>query len=107
VRVLEQMFWRRMTPALRAQLLRSDAEALLARERAEHPSYDEALTRVTAPCLFLAGDADQPYHDRAKAVSARMPHATFVTLPGLNHMEGLCRVDLVAPSVLAFLATVP
>ena len=33
--------------------------------------------------------------------------ASLVTLPGINHIEGFDRVDLVAPYVLAFLATVP
>jgi len=106
----EGWFGPRMTPSLRARMLRNDAEALLARSRSSHaerPGYERTLPRVAVPCLFFAGDADLPYHDRAKAVSARMARASFVSLPGLNHMEGLCRVDLVAPYVLAFLATVP
>ncbi len=46
-------------------------------------------------------------HAGSKAVSPRTPRASFVSLPGLDHIAGFYRVDLVAPYVLAFLATVP
>jgi hypothetical protein len=39
--------------------------------------------------------------------SPRIPRASFASLPGLNHVEGFYRIDLAAPYVLAFLATVP
>ena len=35
-----------------------------------------------------------------------MARESFVSLPGLDRVEGLYRVDLVAPYVLAFLASV-
>jgi pimeloyl-ACP methyl ester carboxylesterase len=110
VTALELGFGPRVTPALRARQLSNDAEALLCRTlgwSTERHGYEEALPHATTPCLFFAGDADQPVHDQCKAVSARMARASFVSLPGLNHVEGVYRVDLVAPYVLAFLATVP
>jgi pimeloyl-ACP methyl ester carboxylesterase len=106
---MEPVFGARMTPVLRARQMGNDARALLARTTsadAERPGYEETLPRVTVPCLFIAGDADQPRHDRSKAVSARVPRASFVSVPGLDHIEGVYRVDLVAPYVLAFLASV-
>src|SRR5439155_870860 len=42
-----------------------------------------------------------------KACVVHMPNVTFVSLPGLNHMEGFFRSDLVLPHVTKFLATVP
>src|SRR6266498_3940977 len=78
---------RRWSPALRARQLRNDAEALRCRSLAwstERHGYEEALPRADVRCLFFAGDADQPNHDRCKAVSARMPQASFVSLPGLD-----------------------
>jgi pimeloyl-ACP methyl ester carboxylesterase len=97
----------RMTPAVRARLLSNDVEAWLASRLVAEQTLEEALPRVAVPCLLFAGDADQPAHDKSKAASARMARASFVSLPGLNHIEGFYRVDLVAPYVLAFLATVP
>jgi hypothetical protein len=60
---------------------------------------------MTMPCLLYAGEADGRYSG-IKACIAHMPNTTFVSLPGLNHVETLFRSDLVLPHITQFLATV-
>jgi hypothetical protein len=57
---------------------------------------------MTMPCLVYAGEAD-PVYQANKEFVARMPNATFFSLPGLNHPEALFRSDLVLPHVRQFL----
>jgi pimeloyl-ACP methyl ester carboxylesterase len=60
---------------------------------------------MTMPCLLYAGSVD-PVCPVAEATAAEMPNATFFTLPGLGHAEGLFRSDLVLPRVADFLQSV-
>jgi pimeloyl-ACP methyl ester carboxylesterase len=97
-----------ISPALRARLLANDAEALIAAriKTMERPSFAKVLPTMAMPCLLFAGEADGRYAG-VKACVVHMPNVTFVSLPGLNHMEGFFRSDLVLPHVTKFLATVP
>ena len=61
----------------------------------------EAL-RIIERCF--AGEAD-PVYPANKEFVARMPNATFFSLPGLNHPEAFFRSDLVLPRVRQFLRT--
>ncbi len=87
---------------------RSDPEALIAmltwRQR-ECLGLSEILPHVKIPCLFFVGEADGLFPG-AKAASAQVPGARFVSFPGLGHLETAARVDLVAPPILRFLADV-
>jgi pimeloyl-ACP methyl ester carboxylesterase len=106
IAAIDQAFGPRLTAALRARLQQNDVEALIAsRSVAEHRGLEEALPRMTVPCLLFAGDAD-PRHAVAEVAATRLPRATFVSLPGLDHIEGFYRTDLVLPHVSQFLATV-
>jgi len=71
----------------------------------QRPSFEEVLPTMTMPCLLYAGEADGRYSG-IKACIAHMPNTTFVSLPGLNHVETLFRSDLVLPHITQFLATV-
>ncbi len=95
-------------PARRARLLANDADALAADSTAmcAAPSFADALASLCIPVLIYAGDCDQPNHDNAERAATDIPQVTFVTLPGLEHMQGIVRSDLVIPHVRAFLAAV-
>jgi pimeloyl-ACP methyl ester carboxylesterase len=96
-----------MSPSLTARLSANDVEALIAyrTQRLASPSFAEIFPRMTMPCLVFAGEAD-PVHAANKELVARMPNATFFSLPGLNHAEVFFRSDLVLPHVTEFLHTV-
>lgn len=97
-----------VSPAVRTLILSNDAFALqaanLAHRRAVSPRAEEALPRFTMPCLLFVGEAD-PRSPVVKECSRRMPSASFISLPGLNHLQGLQRSDLVLPHVKMFLAS--
>jgi pimeloyl-ACP methyl ester carboxylesterase len=96
-----------MSPSLKARLSANDVEALIAHrtQRLASPSFAEILPRMTMPCLVFAGEAD-PVHPANKEFVARMPNATFFSLPSLNHPEAYFRCDLVLPHVIQFLRTI-
>lgn len=90
-----------MPPAMRERVLKNDMEAIRA-SRVDDPGYEDILATIALPCLLLAGDKD-PLYPAAKAHAAKMPHATFVAIPGLNHAGTLFRSDLMTPYVMQFL----
>ena len=93
-----------MAESLRARLSANDIQALIAQrtQRLATPSFAEIIPRMTMPCLVFAGEAD-PVYSANKEFVARMPNATFFSLPGLNHPEAFFRSDLVLPHVAQFL----
>jgi len=94
-----------MTRPLRQRLLASDTAALMAcqQQRLVSEGFSDVVDRITVPTLVYAGTAD-PIHDPARQSAAEIAGAQFVSLPGLNHIEGLCRRNLVLPHVEWFLA---
>jgi pimeloyl-ACP methyl ester carboxylesterase len=108
---LEPMLGPWMTPVLKRQLLANDAQALIARMVRRDLWLRKpvgllgALPAMTLPCLVFAGTDDSQYLG-AKRAAEGMPNATFVSLPDLDHLTALCRVDLVMPHILRFLAEV-
>lgn len=98
---------------LRARLLASDVEALAANriaaaERIEGGNaadYSQGLTEAPLPMLLYCGDRDGLYASM-QAVSAQLPPERFITLNGLNHLQGIQRSDVILPQVRAFLAEV-
>jgi pimeloyl-ACP methyl ester carboxylesterase len=93
-----------MAQSLKARLSANDVKALIAyrTQRLATPSFAEIIPRMTMPCLVFAGEAD-PVYSANKEFVARMPNATFFSLPGLNHPEAFFRSDLVLPHVTQFL----
>lgn len=93
----------------RLQLIsKCDPEALVASLlcwQKECLRISEILPSLTIPCLVFVSEADYNFK-AAKAASELIPHAQFVSFPGLAHIETLARLDLVLPSVLGFLAKV-
>jgi pimeloyl-ACP methyl ester carboxylesterase len=93
-----------MAESLRARLSANDVQALIAyrTQRLATPSFAEIIPRMTMPCLVFAGEVD-PVYPANKDFVARMPNATFFSMPGLNHPEAFFRSDLVLPHVAQFL----
>jgi pimeloyl-ACP methyl ester carboxylesterase len=97
-----------VSPEVRTLILSNDALALqalnLAARHAVNPKAEEALPRFTIPCLVFVGGAD-PRYRAAKECTRRMPNASFISLPGLDHGQAFQRSDLVLPHVKSFLAS--
>lgn len=89
-----------------SRILLNDVEALAASSIAtgEAPDFGEHLREVHLPMLIYCGDRDASY-TQAQAAVAEAPHATFVTLSGLNHGGGNLSLTVV-PYVRTFLADV-
>jgi pimeloyl-ACP methyl ester carboxylesterase len=87
--------------AFAARLRAADLQAYLALLQ-DRPGLDELLPQISAPCCLYAGEADDIWAD-AKAASDRIPGATFLSFPGLDHCQTFLRGDLVLPRVMAFL----
>ena len=96
-----------MAQSLKARLSANDVKALIAylTQRLATPSFAEIIPRMTMPCLVFAGEADPAYPVNKEFV-ARMPNATFFSLPGLGHADTLFRSDFVLPHVTRFLRSV-
>jgi|SRR5579864_116201 len=90
---------------LRARLLANDVEALKACVT-DRPSFADILSTMVMPCLMYAGEADDIY-PAVRSVVARMPNATFFSLPDLGHAESFLRSDLVLPHIIKFLDKSP
>ncbi|MFQ5872511.1 MAG: alpha/beta fold hydrolase [Dehalococcoidia bacterium] len=92
-------------PALEARLLANDAEALLAVVANDWPDVSDVLTAMKIPCLLYVGGADEESHGM-KDCAKDIPNATFVSLPGLDHIQASFRSYLVLPHVTRFLQKV-
>ena len=93
-----------LNPDWKVQLLENDVRALIACQQ-DRPDIDDMLPGVTTPCLLYAGDVD-PIHEGVKKSASHIPNAIFLGLPGLDHLQGSARSDLVLPQVREFLAEV-
>jgi pimeloyl-ACP methyl ester carboxylesterase len=100
------VFGERWTPELKAIVETNDLEALIALGSVkERLGFEDILPELIVPCLLFVGEAAGEYRG-AKECAKALPNATFVSLPGLDHIEGVCRVDLVLPHIAKFLAKV-
>ena len=103
---MEETFGTRVTPKLRAGWQANDIEALSAfLSLEERWGFEEILPTITMPCLLFAGEND-PFYAGARKCSEIIPDATFVSLPGLDHIEAAFRTDLTLPHIQRFLAEV-
>jgi len=94
-----------VSASMRAHLLANDMEALVAILSSARPSLATDLPAMHMPFLIYVGAADEMYDTPAKIelFAKGLPHATFVSLPGLNHTQAIERSDLVLPHVQEFL----
>jgi pimeloyl-ACP methyl ester carboxylesterase len=85
----------------KGRLLSADLEAYLAQAQ-DRPGLEDILPTMLMPCCLYAGEID-PIYPEVEACSRQMPHATFISLPGLNHCDAYTRSALVLPRVTIFL----
>jgi len=104
----EPMFGQWWTPELKAMCQANDLEALIALVSADDwggLDFKDILPTVMVPCLLFVGEAADEYASAKECVKS-MPTATFVSFPDLDHVEAICRTDLVLPHIVRFLAEV-
>jgi pimeloyl-ACP methyl ester carboxylesterase len=104
IAALEQFVGMRFTPEITAQMLENDLQALAAAMH-DRDSLADVLPTMTMPCLLFVGEAD-PRCAKVQECVTRMPNATFVSFPDLNHAQAHLRSDLVLPHLLTFLQQV-
>ncbi len=96
----------RMPEEFRREFLANDIEALRASQHAsildQEDVYTAALIEFPTPALLFAGSED-PRHDDARAIAARMPNAEFLSLDGLDHLGAFTAIDKFLPQVTKFL----
>ncbi|UCH42132.1 MAG: hypothetical protein JSW16_04705, partial [Dehalococcoidales bacterium] len=63
------------------------------------------LPGMTMPFLLFVGEHDNSF-SAAKEAGELLPDVTFISLPGLDHMQALNRLDLVIPHIKEFLSRV-
>ena len=106
--LLEEIAGTRWTPEVRTIHQSNDLDAFAARdtigEGLRFMGFEDVLPNVTLPCLFYVGEGDDRPDFRQRAT--QMPNVTYVSFPGLDHLEAMCRADIVVPHVRKFLAEV-
>ena len=86
------------------QWINADFDALIAYcSNYENIGMAEYLPTLTVPCLLYAGEDDTYPHSTAKACAEIMQNASFVSLPGLNHMGAFRSKEKILPHVLKVL----
>jgi pimeloyl-ACP methyl ester carboxylesterase len=105
--------WEAQAPiseALKARLRANDVKALMANQqrRMEHDDdILDALDGLSGPYRLIAGDQDNlaPYAEIVKFARG-LPEGALITLPGINHLESMQRIDLVLPHLTALMQQV-
>jgi pimeloyl-ACP methyl ester carboxylesterase len=96
-----------ISPGMKARMLANDHEAIIAVLKAvgSRTGVQDDLPGMIMPFLIFVGEYDNSF-SAAKEASELLPDATFVLLPGLNHMQAHSRLDLVIPHIKEFLSRV-
>jgi pimeloyl-ACP methyl ester carboxylesterase len=89
----------------RARWLTADPAACVATLLTEWPSLEPVLGAMHVPILLYCAERDAS-HERAQHAAALLPNATFVSLPGLTHREGMFNCAASLPHITAFLRRV-
>jgi len=91
-----------LSPEAKERFRRNDAQALLASVANDRPDISaDLIPNLTVPCLLYAGEAD-PLCPLVERCAKELPSGSFFSLPGLNHIQGAVRSDLVLPHVTRF-----
>jgi pimeloyl-ACP methyl ester carboxylesterase len=102
IAVTERAYGRYMTATLRARLLESDLNALMAMTQ-DRDDISDVLPRMAMPCLLFAGDAD-PRLPLIQESVKHLHNATFFALPECDHAIASARSDLIVPRLREFLS---
>ena len=101
---LEKTYGALLTPARRARLLANDLVALRALTQ-DRDDIADVLPTMTMPSLIFVGELD-PRLAQARQAASRMPNATFLGLPGCDHVGTTRRTDVILPRIKAVLLEV-
>lgn len=99
-----------VSDALRQRLASNDTEALIAFQIQRTRLTDEdkiasSLQTLTTPYQLICGDQDTlaPYTE-LKLYAEQLPAGKLITVPGINHLELMQRIDLVLPHLHSLFA---
>ena len=67
-------------------------------------AFTDVVGTIAVPTLLYAGTAD-PIHDGARDSASQIRRAKIISVPGLNHIETMCRSELILPHVEQFLTS--
>jgi pimeloyl-ACP methyl ester carboxylesterase len=98
-----------ITPHYEARLRGLDyqAQAALLEYLDYHmPGLEDVLPTMSMPCLVYIADGDDPNFTQTQEYMKQMPNATFLGLPGHNHVSANTNLDVIVPNVRDFLAKV-
>jgi pimeloyl-ACP methyl ester carboxylesterase len=100
--------WERELGALSSEAM----ERMLAYDFATHlviaqdrESLEAVLPMIRIPCMLYVGEMDEAY-PLAKKCAEQIANVTFVSVPGLDHLGAITRIDEALPHVKRFLAEV-
>jgi len=94
---LEKTYGALLTPARRARLLANDLVALRALTQ-DRDDIADVLPTMTMPSLIFVGELD-PRLAQARQAASRMPNATFLGLPGCDHVGTTRLTDVILPRI--------
>ena len=98
---IEKTYGALLTPARRARLLANDLDALRALTQ-DRDDIANVLPSMTMPSLIFCGELD-PRLAQARQAASGMPNASFLGLPGCDHVGTTRRTDIILPRIKTFL----
>ena len=101
---IEKTYGALLTPARRARLLANDLDALRALTT-DRDDIADVLPTMTMPSLIFCGELD-PRLAQARQAASEMPNATFLGLPGCDHVGTTRRTEIIIPRIKTFLREV-
>jgi pimeloyl-ACP methyl ester carboxylesterase len=101
---LDKTYGALLTPARRARLLTNDLVALRALTQ-DRDDVSDVLPTMTMPSLVFCGELD-PRLAQARQAASEMPNASFLGLPGCDHIGTPRRTDVIMPRIKTFLREV-
>lgn len=96
-----------ISPGVKARMLANDCGALVAICKAigSSPAIEDDLPSMNMPFLLFVGESDAAFPG-VEETSKLLPDATFISFPGLDHIQAGSRLDLVIPHIKEFLSRV-
>ncbi len=101
IAITEQTYGALLTPARRARLLANDLVALRVLTQ-DRDDIADVLPTMTMPSLVFCGELD-PRLAQARKAASGMPNATFLGLPGCDHVGTTRRTEIIIPRIEALL----
>jgi pimeloyl-ACP methyl ester carboxylesterase len=101
IAIAEQTYGTLLTPARRARLLANDLVALRALSR-DRDDIADVLPTMTMPSLVFCGELD-PRLAQARQAASEMPNASFLGLPGCDHVGTTRRTEIIIPRIRTLL----